>query len=272
MTLSRHSFRRAMAIRRAAAIAGLTKKISAESVCLPAGYTKEKVGTTMEKGIDKSYKKVIDYVKNGIGNGGLRAGEKLPPERELAQKLEISRNSAREGLKILENLGVLESQQGAGNYVSGNFDDILAEMLSFMYILKKIDVEAITEFRFALEWGALESGVKNAAPAQRKEMLSYLNNLETAASEKERVSWDRAIHRLLIDAAGNLCITANYKALNMIMDEYIPKMRGKIVEGMHSEQFLIRAHRTLAEGFAEENIDKAREGLRLHFHYIYQYM
>ena len=141
-----------------------------------------------------------------------------------------------------------------------------------MYILKKIDVKEITEFRFSLEWGALESGVRKASPAQREKMLTYLNKLETAASERERVSWDKAIHRLLIEAADNLCITANYEALNMIMDEYIPKMRGKIVEGMHSEQFLIRAHRTLAEGFAENNIDKAREGLRLHFHYIYQYM
>lgn len=61
-------------------------------------------------------------------------------------------------------MGVLESQQGAGNYVSGNFDEILAEMLSFMFILKKIDVDKITEFRSTLEWGALESGVRQANP------------------------------------------------------------------------------------------------------------
>ena len=93
-----------------------------------------------------------------------------------------------------------------------------------------------------------------------------------AEKEEERVSWDKAIHYLLIEASGNFCMLANYKALNKIMDEYIPKMRGKIIEGMHSEQFLSRAHRTLAEGFAEGNIEKAREGLKLHFHYIYQYL
>ena len=64
--------------------------------------------------MEKSYEKVIEYVKRGIGSGEIQAGEKLLPERELAQKLEISRNSAREGLRILENMGVLESQQGAG--------------------------------------------------------------------------------------------------------------------------------------------------------------
>ena len=218
--------------------------------------------------MEKSYEKVIEYVKHGIGSGEIQAGEKLLPERELAQKLEISRNSAREGLRILENMGVLESQQGAGNYVSGNFDEILAEMLSFMYILKKIDVDKITEFRSTLEWGAIETGVKQATEEQRQKMMSYLDNLE----REERVRWDKAIHCLLIEASGNFCMLANYKALNKIMDEYIPKMRGKIIEGMHSEQFLSRAHRTLAEGFAEGNTEKAREGLKLHFHYIYQYL
>ena len=217
--------------------------------------------------MEKSYEKVIEYVKHGIGSGEIQAGEKLLPERELAQKLEI-----REGLRILENMGVLESQQGAGNYVSGNFDEILAEMLSFMYILKKIDVDKITEFRSTLEWGAIETGVKQATEEQRQKMMSYLDNLERAETEEERVRWDKAIHCLLIEASGNFCMLANYKALNKIMDEYIPKMRGKIIEGMHSEQFLSRAHRTLAEGFAEGNTEKAREGLKLHFHYIYQYL
>ena len=45
--------------------------------------------------MEKSYEKVIEYVKHGIGSREIQAGEKLLPERELAQKLEISRNSAR---------------------------------------------------------------------------------------------------------------------------------------------------------------------------------
>lgn len=114
--------------------------------------------------------------------------------------------------------------------------------------------------------------MKQATEEQRQKMMSYLDNLERAETEEERVRWDKAIHYLLIEASGNFCMLANYKALNKIMDEYIPKMRGKIIEGMHSEQFLSRAHRTLAEGFAEGNIEKAREGLKLHFHYIYQYL
>ena len=190
----------------------------------------------------------------------------------MSAVLVISRNYAREVLRILENLGVLESRQGAGNYISGSFDEIVAEMLSFMYILKQLDVDKITEFRSTLELGALEIGVPRATGIQRERMLMYLEYLEKAETEEERVCWDKAIHYLLVEATGNQCMTVTYRALDKIMDEYIPRMRSRIIEGMHSEQFLSRAHRTLAEGFAEGDISKAREGLELHFRYIHQYM
>ncbi len=222
--------------------------------------------------MEKSYKKVIEYIKSSIRSGELHTGDKLIPERELAQKLQISRNSAREGLRILDHLGVLEVQHGAGNYVSGNFDPILADLLSFMYILKKIDLKQITEFRAGLELGCLESSVNNASEKQRLDMLHFLDQLENSKTEEERVHWDKAIHCLLIEASGNLCMLANYQALDKIMNEYIPTMRGRIIEGMHSEQFLSRAHRTLAEGFAEGDFKKAMNGLQLHFGYINQFI
>ena len=222
--------------------------------------------------MDKSYEKVIEYVKDGIVDGDIAVGDKLPPERDMAAELKISRNSAREGLRILENMGVLESRQGAGNYISGSFDDMVAEMLSFMYILKQLDVDKITEFRSTLEFGALEIGIPRASESQRERMLMYLSRLEEADTEEERVCWDKAIHYLLIEATDNQCMTVTYKALDKIMDEYIPRMRSKIIEGMHSEQYLSLAHRTLAEGFAEGKVYKAREGLELHFKYIHQYM
>lgn len=68
-------------------------------------------------------------------------------------------------------------------------------------------------------------------------MMTYLENLENAETEEERVRWDKAIHYLLIEAGGNLCMIANYKALNRIMDEYIPKMRGKITKECTANSF-----------------------------------
>ena len=52
---------------------------------------------------EKAYKGVIEYFKNRIMAGELRPGEKLPPEREIAQMLEVSRNSVREALRIMDD-------------------------------------------------------------------------------------------------------------------------------------------------------------------------
>lgn len=217
--------------------------------------------------MERSYRKIIGYVKKKIADGKLSAGEKLPPERELAEELEISRNSVREGLRVLENMGVLDSHQGAGNFVTGEFDELLAETLSFMYILKKLDPAGITTFRHALERGAVYEAVRLADADEKKRMAEYLRLLEAAGTEEERAGYDRAIHTLFIDASRNICMIANYRALDRIMDEYIPKMREKIA-GSRLDTRLAEAHRLLACGFCEGDAKKAVRGLELHLQCI----
>lgn len=63
---------------------------------------------------EKAYKGVIEYFKNRIMAGELRPGEKLPPEREIAQMLEVSRNSVREALRIMDMTGVISSSRARG--------------------------------------------------------------------------------------------------------------------------------------------------------------
>ena len=67
---------------------------------------------------EKPYQLVIDHVRGEVLHGNLRPGDRLPGERELAEQLGISRNSVREGLRILENMGVTSSQHGAGHYIA----------------------------------------------------------------------------------------------------------------------------------------------------------
>ena len=78
---------------------------------------------------EKAYKGVIEYFKNRIMAGELRPGEKLPQEREIAQMLEVSRNSVREALRIMDMTGVISSQQGSGNYITCEFQKSIAETM-----------------------------------------------------------------------------------------------------------------------------------------------
>ena len=93
----------------------------------------------VKKETGRAYEKVIDYIKKKIMGGDLRQGEKLLPERELAEKLGISRNSVREALRTLENIGHFKARElllvGGGsrnvlwNQIKANMLDIPIKVL-----------------------------------------------------------------------------------------------------------------------------------------------
>lgn len=221
--------------------------------------------------MEKSYMKVREYIWSKLSEGEFKAGDKIPAERELAEILEISRNSVREGLKTMENLGVIESQHGAGNFICQNFDKTLRDVMTFMYILNDRSNEQITEFRYGLEWEAVNLLVGNLTDEQKETLLLYLSALETAEDEKERVRCDKVLHYFLIEATNNEYMIANFRALTKTLDAYIPKMRRKIITGMQKDEDLKNAHRMIVEGIVEGDKEKALLGLQKHFEYIVTY-
>lgn len=221
--------------------------------------------------MEKSYEKVIEYVRQNILEHRYRIGDKLPTERELASQLEISRNSIREGLRILERMGVVSSQHGAGNYISAKFDHTLTEVLSMMYALQQLEGNQITEFRHGLEYGAMNLAVIHATESQKEQMLYHLQALDEVETEQERVIHDKKIHYLLVEASQNKYMMLNFVALTAIMDLYIPAMRGKILNSMKTKDFLYEAHRLIVEGVIQKDLEKGMKGLSLHFQYINQY-
>ena len=177
----------------------------------------------------------------------------------------------REGLRILENIGVITSQQGSGNYISLNFDETMSEVLSFMYFLKGMDERQVTEFRRFIEREAMLLAVKRADREQKQRLMIHLDGLEKAITEGDRVLHDKGIHRVLVESSRNDFLITNYQALTNLMDRYISSMRTRIISGMQSRNKLEYAHRKLVEGVVESNLEKGLAGLRDHFGYIEQY-
>ena len=219
----------------------------------------------------KSYAKVNEYIWDKVYNGELKLGDRLPPEREFAKILDISRNSVREGLRVLENVGVVSSQQGAGNFISAEFEETLTEIMAFMYILNGMKDSEITEFRYALEWKAINLITGKISDDIKEDLLYYVEKLEQTESKEEAVIYDTNIHYLLIEATNNDYIKTNYRALNKIMNIYIPRLREKIIVGMKGDKELSNAHRLLVEGVIEGDIKKSMRGLEQHFQYVIEY-
>ena len=134
---------------------------------------------------EKAYKGVIEYFKNRIMAGELRPGEKLPPEREIAQMLEVSRNSVREALRIMDMTGVISSQQGSGNYITCEFQKSIAETMGMMFAMSQINYQQISQIRYALEQQAFALAVEHASESQMDALEELVKRLDRSMDEQD---------------------------------------------------------------------------------------
>lgn len=98
---------------------------------------------------DQVAKKILDLVRTG----NLKPGDQLPPERDLAQMLQVSRPSLREAMRGLQILGVVKSRQGGGAYISSLDAADLLGPLQFLITLNAQNVHALYESRVLVDGG-----------------------------------------------------------------------------------------------------------------------
>lgn len=231
----------------------------------------EEVSNTKPADSRKSYLYVMDYVKEKVKTGLLHPGDRLPTERQLCEELQISRGSLREGLRVLESLGVIYSLQGSGNFIANNFDASLLNILGFMYFLYSSDPESIMEFRWSIERAVLPLAVSRITEEEKRELLLILDRLERANTEEDRLDADRELHMSIVKASKNRMMIANYQALLTFIDSYISGVRARVIEGMRSRRMLEKAHRMYAQGITDGDLFMAEQGLETHISYTNLY-
>jgi len=95
----------------------------------------------------KVYEEVADRIRRLIAEGRLKAGDRLPPERELAERFGVSRTSVRDAIRALEMIGLLEPRQGDGTVVldlSPGLPEDWSLSMSLRWNLQKDDDEIVT--------------------------------------------------------------------------------------------------------------------------------
>src|SRR5450756_1662203 len=107
---------------------------------------------------------VVRQVRRMIESGEVRSGDRLPPERELAQQLGVSRPSVRSGFKSLAAMGVVQIRQGAGTFITGGPPVLGSEPLSFLAALHGFSRDQMFEARLVLEVAVAGLAAERAAP------------------------------------------------------------------------------------------------------------
>lgn len=170
----------------------------------------------------REYQKAVEYLCGLVKTGELNPGSKLPAERELAQTLSIGRNSTREALRILENMGVVECRQGSGNYIAGNMSKTISGVIEMMLLLRQVTKEEVIAFRRDMEKAVCNLIIgRGNIEAWYDRIEAVLGADMESWSLEEQMESDWKFHYMLISAAENqlwICIS---EAISNIYQEWI---------------------------------------------------
>jgi len=147
---------------------------------------------------------VIAYVRGLIDQGGLRPGDRLPGERELAVRVGVSRPTIRAGLRALAAMGVVQSRHGSGTYIPEGPPHLGREALSFLAALHGLTRDEMYEARRILEVGAAGLAAERASADEMATLAEEVASLFASLDDPVRfLDHDIAFHRAVAAASGN---------------------------------------------------------------------
>jgi GntR family transcriptional regulator, transcriptional repressor for pyruvate dehydrogenase complex len=206
---------------------------------------------------------VITHVRALIEGGGLHPGDRLPPERDLARRLGLSRPTVRSGLKALAAMGVLVSRRGAGTFVSDGPPDLGREPLGLLAALHRFTAEEMFEARLVLEVGVAGLAAEHAGPEHAAAMAEEVTEMFAALSDPRAfLVHDVRFHRALGTGCGNRVLAA---LVEMVSAQFYG-LRQQTVDRARDLQESAEAHRRIYRAVRGRDPQAAREAMALHLH------
>jgi GntR family transcriptional repressor for pyruvate dehydrogenase complex len=210
-----------------------------------------------------SSEEVVTQLCDMIQRGELNLGDRLPPERDLAKLLGVSRPTLRAGIRSLVALGVLQSKQGAGTFVVDAADSptLDGSPLQMLAALHGFTSEEMFETRIALEMTIAGLAAERASSEQIATIADEVAEMFASLDKPEQyLIHDMQFHQTIAAASGNRIMTA---LMNMVA-KILFDTRRKTVKFALDLKESAEEHRNIYRAIREHNIEAARQAMREH--------
>lgn len=201
-------------------------------------------------------------IKEMLLTGELGPGDRLPPEKELSEKLGLSRNSLREAVKALELIRVLDVRRGDGTYVTSLEPRLLLEAMSFVVNLHHDNsILDLFEVRRILEPAAAAIATAKVSPQDIDKLRAMLAEVHGGTPVEDLVAHDLKFHGFISDISGNSYLASLLESLSS------KTMRARIWRGLTEENAVERTlaeHRAIVEAMAAGDAELVRAYVTVH--------
>ncbi len=204
---------------------------------------------------------VVQRIKDLLECRELKAGSRLPPERELADMLHISRPSLRTALKALSVMGIIHAKPGAGTYIAESLPEIFTEPMQFMTLINNTSVDELFEARRIIEAGLAELAAERATEADIAALIREVDGMKASMDAPEDfLKHDVRFHQAMARAANN-------KLMSGVMDtvaELLFHIRRQNVAQASDLDEAIEWHEKLIVAMEKHDPKRAKETLSDH--------
>jgi GntR family transcriptional repressor for pyruvate dehydrogenase complex len=204
---------------------------------------------------------VVNHIRSLIENGTLQPGDKIPPEREFARKLGISRASLRTGIGYLAAMGVMKVKHGVGTFIADGPPEFGKASLGLIGALHGFQTWQMFEARIIVESNiaalAAERGKEEHHAALAEEVAEMFAVMENPA---DYLIHDVMFHRIISQASGNPILAAVIETITSALYD----KRRKTVERSIDTRESAEMHREIYRAIRSRKPHEARRLMEQH--------
>ncbi len=209
--------------------------------------------------------KIANRLLTLIKEKRLRPGDRLPPERELALMMKVSRPSLREALRALQMMNIIENRQGSGNYITALEPEELVEHLDIVFALDDSTYHDLFQARMILETSIAEMAALHITDAELLEMEESIRRASAVIDDPDAfLEADMELHEMIQRAAKNRILPVFMRTINKIG----MLSRRKTGEHLDVRRRTVKDHRAIVDALRSRNPEKARRAMLAHLHTV----
>jgi GntR family transcriptional repressor for pyruvate dehydrogenase complex len=211
--------------------------------------------------------RVVDAIRGDIERGKLKRGDQLPPERELALQLGVSRPTVRAGFRSLVTMGVLESRHGFGTFITDRPPALGSESLRLLAALHGFTSDDMAGARRVLTGGLAGLAAESASPAQLAALSEEVMGMFASLDNRPQflvheIRFDRA----LAEASGNPVLSALGDMIASLVSEQRESSADRARDLKEAAQMHLRIYQAIRARDSEAAATLMKEHLRLRPH------
>ncbi|CAM4018090.1 FadR family transcriptional regulator [Paenibacillus alkaliterrae] len=212
---------------------------------------------------------VNERIKQFIVENDLRPGDRLPSEKEMMDKLNVSRTIVREGLKTLQSNGIIEIKPGSGIFVKEVSISDIFEQVSFGMKVDKVKFKEIIDTRIIIEQGAIELAIAHYDVSKIDKLIYWNNEIKGKIEHSIKAKHeDMQFHSALFFATGN----ETYFQFSKIINAYFDMNDFEKINELSDFKTAYEEHQNIIRYILNKDIHSAKNEMKKHLSPLYHYI